>query len=727
MLKNFPHYKQYDKMDCGPTCLRIVSKYYGRHFSLEHMRKLCNTNRSGSSLLSLSEAAEKLGFRTIGARISYEDLVEEAPFPCIAFWNQQHFVVVYKIKKDRVYVSDPAHGLLSYTREEFLKGWAVVESHGIILSLEVSPQFHDAEETESNVSTGLRFIQKYLIRYRRMVGQLLLGLFAGSLLQLLFPFLTQSIVDVGIQQHNLSFIYMVLMAQLLLFAGKTSVEIIRGYIMMHLSSRININLLSDFFCKLMKLPLGYFDIKMTGDILQRISDHQRVELFLTSGALNVIFSMINLVIFSVVLIIYSPLIFAVFATMSIFYFFWISFFMKKRATLDYKRFSQLAVNNEKNLELIYGMQEIKLHNAERKKRWQWEHLQIKLFKTNLKSLSVSQAQTGGASLINELKNIIISFLAAKLVLSGEITLGVMLSISYIIGQLNAPIIQLVEFVKSWQDARLSISRINEIHKRKDEEEFIDNPAAVLPDGDINIKNLSFRYDNGPLSPMILKDLSLQIPHRKVTAIVGSSGSGKTTLLKLLLRFYDPEKGEIAVGRTPLEAVSHSQWRSKCGVVMQEGYIFNDTVANNIAVGEETIDWNRLLHAARMANIHDYINTLPLNYNTRIGQNGTGLSTGQKQRVLIARAVYKDPQILLFDEATSALDAKNERVIIENLNSFFEGKTVVVIAHRLSTVKNADKIIVLEKGEVAETGTHEELINERGYYFHLVKNQLELGS
>ena len=727
MLNKFPQYKQYDEMDCGPTCLRIISKYYGKSYSIEHFRKLCRTTRSGSSLLAISEAAEKTGYRTIGAKLSYDDMAEESPFPCIALWNQRHFIVVYRIKNNKVYVSDPAHGLITYTREEFMKHWtAGSNGEGIILTLETTPEFETMDEEEKATSEGIWFIYKYLLKYKKLMVQLLIGLLAGSLLQLVFPFLTQSIVDIGIQHNNLQFIYLILMAQLLLFLGKTSVEVLRGFILMHLSSRININLLSDFFRKLMKLPLGYFDVKMTGDILQRITDHQRVELFLTSGTLNTVFSFINLIVFNIVLIIYSPLIFMVFTTMSISYFCWITFFMKKRATLDYKRFTQLSLNNEKNLELIYGMQEIKLNNAERKKRWQWEHLQVKLFKTSLKGLRLSQAQTGGASLINELKNIIISFLAARLVIDGKISLGVMLSISYIIGQLNGPILQLVEFIKSWQDARLSIGRINEIHNKPDEEGATDEKLQDIPVGDISISNLSFRYESSSRNNLVLKNLDLLIPHRKITAIVGASGSGKTTLLKLLLKFYDPQEGGIYVGKHSLAELSHSKWRGKCGVVMQEGYIFNDSVAGNIAVGEQDIDNKRMFEATRIANIQEYIESLPLKYNTKIGQNGMGLSTGQKQRILIARAVYKNPEILLFDEATSALDARNERVIIENLHHFFEGRTVVVIAHRLSTVKNADKIVVLEKGQITEVGTHHELIHERGYYFNLVKNQLELG-
>lgn len=713
-------------MDCGPTALRIICKYYGKVLPLDHLRTLCHTTRAGSSLLGISEAAEKLGLRSVGAKLGYEDLAEDAPFPCLGYWEQRHFIVIYKIRKDKVYVSDPAHGLLTYTKKEFLKGWASAKEEGIILTLDPSPEFDSLETGEAVRSGGVRFIYKYLARYKKLMLQLMTGLVAGSLLQLIFPFLTQSIVDVGILHHNIGFIYLILFAQLLLFMGKTSVEILRGYILMHLSSRINIHLVSDFFIKLMKLPLGFFDVKMTGDILQRIGDHQRVESFLTSGTLNVIFSFINLLVFSIVLFIYSPLIFFVFAGGSILYFVWVLFFLKKRADLDYKRFSQLSQNQEKNLELIYGMQEIKLHNAERKKRWQWEHLQVKLFKINFKSLALGQTQAGGASLINELKNIIISFLAARLVLEGQITLGVMLSISYISGQLNGPILQLVDFIKSWQDARLSIDRINEIHHKPDEETAADEKIKEFDDGDLLLNNLSFKYDQNSKTPLVLRNIQLVVPARKITAIVGSSGSGKTTLMKLLLKFYEPQTGEIRIGNTRLSDISHSAWRDQCGVVMQEGYIFNDTVANNIAVGEEVIDKKRLREAAVIANIHETIAQLPLGYNTKIGQNGMGLSTGQKQRILIARAVYKSPEILFFDEATSALDARNEKVIMENLHRFYRGKTVVVIAHRLSTVKNADKIVVLEKGEITAVGTHQELIVERGFYYHLVKNQLELG-
>ncbi|HTC01121.1 MAG TPA: peptidase domain-containing ABC transporter [Ferruginibacter sp.] len=726
-FKRFPHYRQYDEMDCGPTCLRIICEFYGKKFSLEYLRQLTNTTRLGSSLLGISEAAEKIGLRTIGAKLSYEDLLTEVPMPCIAYWYQRHFIVIYKITKDKVYVSDPAHGIIKYTKAEFLKGWAVDNEEGVILSIEPTPDFNEIAADQKKEAGGLSFIYQYLLQYKQLLIQLVLGLIVASLIQLIFPFVTQAIVDTGIRYNNLSFIYLMLLAQLLLFLGKTSVEVLRGYILMHLSTRININLLSDFFIKLMKLPLGFFDVKMTGDILQRIQDHQRVETFLTSGTVNVAFSFINILVFSVVLFIYNPLIFIVFAVGSILYFVWVFLFMKQNALLDYKRFDQLSQNQEKNLELIYGMQEIKLHNASTKKRWQWEDLQAKLFKINLKSLRIKQMQTSGASLINELKNIIVSFLAAKLVIQGQISLGVMLSVSYIIGQLNAPILQLVEFTELWQNARLSIARINEIHNKPDEENIHDKKITEIIDGDISLKDVSFSYTgNVGLKPTI-DNINLVIPHKKVTAIVGSSGSGKTTLMKLLLKFYEPSTGEISIADDSISDIAHTMWRKKCGAVMQDGYIFNDTVAYNIGIGEEIINKEALLNASKIANIHEFISELPLGYNTKIGQNGMGLSAGQKQRILIARAVYKNPDILLFDEATSALDAKNERIIIENLNKFFKGKTVIVIAHRLSTVKDADKIIVMEHGEIIEEGSHEDLVLLRNSYFNLVKNQLELGS
>lgn len=726
----FPYYKQPDSMACGATCIRMIAKHYGKSYGLSDIIHASGTTREGANLQGLSEAAEKIGFRTLGVKVPFDKLLENAPLPCIAHWNQNHFVVIYKVKNNTLWVSDPAHGLLTYSKKEFLKYWVSDGlDEGILLLLETTPAFYKDKtvKEESKSQQNYRFLYSYLFKYKKQIMQLMLGILAGSLLQLIFPFLTQSIVDVGVQNKDVNFIYLILLAQLMVFFGRTTIDIIRNYILMHISSRINISLASDFFVKLMKLPINYFDTKMTGDIMQRISDNQRIEQFLTVSSLSTLFSLFNFVIFSGVLAFYSLKVFLVFILGSAFYFLWITFFLKRRAALDYKRFQQSSQNQSKVIELVNGMQEIKLHNAERQKRWQWENLQVKLFKINLKGLSLTTAQNSGSQLINELKNIVITFISAKLVLDGQVTLGMMLSISYIIGQLNAPVNEMVNFIQHLQDAKLSLERLAEIHNKVDEEpagkeyvnEFENNSPLIL-------NSVSFKYE-GVGNDTVLNELTAYIPANKVTAIVGSSGSGKTTLMKLLLKFYDPIKGEIKLQGVNLANLPASFWRSKCGVVMQEGYVFNDSIANNIAVGVDEVDKTRLKNAVTVANIKEFIENLPLGYNTKIGMEGVGLSTGQKQRILIARAVYKNPQYLFFDEATSALDANNEKVIMENLNEFFKDKTVVIIAHRLSTVKNADQIIVLDKGKIVETGNHTELTNLRGAYYKLVKNQLELGN
>lgn len=731
-MSKFPFYHQADLMDCGAACLRMIAKHFGKSLSITFLRDLTQTTREGASLLSISDAAESLGFRTLGMKISPENVNEKLSFPCIAHWNQSHFIVIYKITKNKIFVADPSHGLIQYPKEEFLRGWGNGENgEGILLFLEPTKEFHDDKElstkTDSEKAQGFSFLSSYVLRERALLTQLFIGLFAASLLQLALPFLTQSIVDIGIQNHDLSFIYLILLGQLLIFLGRTSIEIIRGWILLHVSSRISISLISDFFIKLMKLPISFYDTKMNADIMQRISDHHRIENFLTGSSLSILFSMFNLVIFGAVLAWYHISIFLIFAFGSVIYVAWILFFLKRRADLDYKRFNQNGQNHSKVYELINGMQEIKLHNAERQKRWQWEILQIKQYKINMQGLTLSQTQNSGAAVINELKNIIITFIAAKLVLDGQITLGMMLSVGYITGQLNGPITELVTFIQQWQDAKLSLLRLSEIHTKADEQandkEFI-RDIPVKPK--LHLRAVSFRY-LGADSDWVLDEVSMSIPPDKVTAIVGSSGSGKTTLMKMLLKFYDPIQGKILLGEADLSKVSPKSWRSQCGVVMQDGYIFSDTIANNIALGDENIDKERLTYASRIANIEDYIQQLPLGYNTKIGNEGRGLSGGQKQRILIARAVYKNPNFLFFDEATSALDANNEKTIMSNLDTFFEGKTVVVIAHRLSTVKNADQIIVMEKGKIVETGNHDSLTKTKGAYYELVKNQLELGN
>lgn len=728
-MKHFPHYIQYDAMDCGPTCLRMVAAFYGKCYSLEGLREKSFITREGVSMLGISEAAEKIGFRSICVQVGYEKL-QEAPLPCIIHWNQQHFVVVYKLNDKHVWVADPGAGKLKYTKEEFCNCWLSSrkneEDTGVALLLEPTPEFYTIEDEGDEANRrGFSFLYSYLRPYRGLVGQLLLGVLLGSMIQLMLPFLTQSVVDFGINNQNLGFIYLVLIAQLMLSFSSSAVDFIRGWILLHLGTRINIALISDFLIKLMKMPISYFDSKMTGDILQRINDHKRIQDFLTGSSLSVIFSVFNIIIFGIVLLVYSGMIFLIFMGGSALYVAYVWLFMKKRAELDHKRFAQQSANQSTVVQLVNGMQEIKLSACEQQKRWEWERIQAKLFKVNIKSLALRQYQDSGAVLINQSKNLLITALVASLVVKGEMTLGMMLSVQYIIGQLNSPVNELIAFARDMQDARLSMDRLSEVRDKPDEEDPTRELLREIPEGkEIRLQNLNFKYD--PLSEYpTLNDINLVIPPGKQTAIVGMSGSGKTTLVKLLLGFYPPASGDIFIGDTPLGSYSIREWRKRCGVVMQDGFIFSDSIAGNIAPGVEHIDKKRLRHAAEVANIHDFIEELPLAYNTKIGQEGHGLSQGQKQRILIARAVYKDPEFIFFDEATNALDANNERTIMNNLQTFFKGRTSVVVAHRLSTVRNAEQIIVIEQGRIAETGTHEALIALEGRYYKLVKNQLEL--
>ncbi|MEY8722424.1 peptidase domain-containing ABC transporter [Bacteroides stercorirosoris] len=728
-MRSIPYYPQHDAMDCGPTCLRMVAAFYGKRYSLEGLREKSFITREGVSMLGISEAAEKIGFRSICVQVSYEKL-QEAPLPCIIHWNQQHFVVVYKLNDKHVWVADPGAGKLKYTKEEFCNCWLSSrkneEDTGVALLLEPTPEFYTIEDEGDEVNRrGFSFLYSYLRPYRGLVGQLLLGLLLGSMIQLMLPFLTQSVVDFGINNQNLGFIYLVLIAQLMLSFSSSAVDFIRGWILLHLGTRINIALISDFLIKLMKMPISYFDSKMTGDILQRINDHKRIQDFLTGSSLSVIFSVFNIIIFGIVLLVYSGMIFLIFMGGSALYVAYVWLFMKKRAELDHKRFAQQSANQSTVVQLVNGMQEIKLSACEQQKRWEWERIQAKLFKVNIKSLALRQYQDSGAVLINQSKNLLITALVASLVVKGEMTLGMMLSVQYIIGQLNSPVNELIAFARDMQDARLSMNRLSEVRDKPDEEDPTRELLREIPEGkEIRLQNLNFKYD--PLSEYpTLDNVSLVIPPGKQTAIVGMSGSGKTTLVKLLLGFYPPASGDIFIGDTPLGSYSIREWRKRCGVVMQDGFIFSDSIAGNIAPGVERIDKKKLRHAAEVANIHDFIEELPLGYNTKIGQEGHGLSQGQKQRILIARAVYKDPEFIFFDEATNALDANNERIIMNNLQTFFKGRTSVVVAHRLSTVRNAEQIIVIEQGKIAETGTHETLIALEGRYYQLVKNQLEL--
>ena len=735
-MRSFPHYLQPDAMDCGPTCLRMVAKHYGRSYTLQYLRAKSFITRAGVSMLGISDAAESIGFRTIGVKMNFEKLASEVPLPCIVHWKQNHFVVVYEIKEKSnsgkviISVADPAHGIIKYTKEEFVKCWistkADDENKGIALLLEATPKFYELKGEKSD-RTKIGFLFKYLKPHKKFIVQLFLGMLLGSLLQLIFPFLTQAVVDKGIGNQNIGFITLVLIAQLVLFAGRMSVDFLRSWILLHISTRIDISLISDFLIKLMRLPIAFFDTKMIGDIMQRIGDHTRIQNFLTGSSLSTLFSMVNLIVFGGVLAYYDLRILGIFLLGNTLYILWILLFLRRRRALDFKRFA-LASDNQSNLfQLITGMQEIKLNNCEKQKRWRWERIQASLFKVNIKSLALGQYQQLGSLFLSQTTSIFISFMAARAVIHGEITLGMMMAITYIVGQITAPIDQMIGFIQSLQDAKISLERLGEIHNKEDEEPEEKQRLTILPENqDITIDNLTFRYE-GPHSPMVLDDISLEIPHGKVTAIVGISGSGKTTLIKMMLGFYIPEKGEIKIGTNSLNNINGSYWRSRCGVVMQDGFIFSETIAANVAPSDENIDLKRLAEATKAANINDFIESLPLGYNTKIGQEGSGISQGQRQRLLIARAVYKNPDYIFFDEATNALDANNELTIMENLEEFFKGRTVIVVAHRLSTVKNADQIIVLEKGKIIEKGNHASLTKLKGPYFQLVKNQLELGS
>lgn len=722
-------------MQCGIACLQMVCRHYGRNYSSKQVSSLCSPTREGASLLGLNDAAITLGFHTVSARAEVNELCDQ-PLPCILHWNQNHFVVLYKVKKGKkFYVADPGKGLVKYNLEEFKNHWISTRSNGeekgIAMFLEPTPAFYshkkDGEGEKKKNLRSFHFLFGYVKKYRRYFGQVVLGMVVGSLLQLVLPFLTQSIVDVGIKNQNIGFIWLILLSQLMLTFSRTVIDFIRRWLLLHISMRVNISLVSDFFIKLLKLPMSFFDTKLMGDLMQRMNDHSRVNNFLTNQALSVTFAMLTFVVFTVVLLFYNELIFAIFLAGSLLYGLWMTLFLRRRKVLDYELFEQQAINNNKTYEFITSMQEIKLQDCEQRRRWEWEDTQVDLFNVQMKSLKLQQTQEAGSILINEVKNIVITVVVAAAVIHGQMTLGMMLAVQYIIGQLNSPVEQLMNFFYSLQDVRISLERINEIHRAEDENGK-DSLRTSLTDNNkgIGIEGIMFKYDPHALRKT-LDDVTIHIPKGKVTAIVGASGSGKTTLVKLMLGYYPVLEGQVNIGGTDINALNKKWWRRQCGVVMQDGVIFSESIARNIAVDDGDIDKERLLKAARIACIHDYVMSLPLKYNTKIGRDGVGLSQGQRQRILIARAVYKNPDYIFLDEATNSLDANNERAIVENLGMFYHGKTVVIVAHRLSTVRNADQIVVIDHGRVVETGNHETLTAKRGAYYSLVKNQLELGN
>ncbi|MCD7901326.1 MAG: peptidase domain-containing ABC transporter [Bacteroides sp.] len=735
-MKAFPNYRQLDAMDCGPTCLRMIAKYYGRSFPMQYLREKSFITREGVSMLGISDAAETIGFRTNGVKITFEQLIREQPTPCILHWNQNHFVVCYNIKQKRnsdfkIYISDPTGEKYIMNKSDFLQCWISIHSEekelGTALLLEPTPDFYTQDDDVYKQKKSVSYFLHYLKPHHSQLLQLTIGLLAGSIISFILPFLTQAVVDQGIQNNNLSFVSLILIAQLGLFITQLSIEFIRNWITLHVNSRISIALIYDFLSKLMRLPIQFFDTKNVGDIMQRIGDNNRIKSFLTGITLTTLFSFVNFIIFAFILTYYNMEILAVFVLGNALYISWILLFLRYRRKLDMARFSQASAEQSNLVQIVTGMQEIKLNNCEKQQRWKWERIQVKLFKINIKGLALGQYQQIGSVFFSQTTSLFISYIAARTVIEGEMTLGMMMSISYIIAQLSGPIGQVIGFVQAAQDTKISLERLNEIHTQKDEEQNIEFKIGELPTNrSIHIENLYFSYDGADRN-YTLNSINITIPENKITAIVGSSGSGKTTLIKLLLAFYQPNKGKIIIDDIPIEDINPHLWRQKSGAVMQDGFIFSDTISGNIAVGEDIVNKKKLLHAVEVANIKEFIESLPLKYNTKIGMEGSGLSQGQRQRILIARAVYKNPEYIFLDEATNALDASNEKKIMEQLNKFYRGKTVVIVAHRLSTVKDADKIIVLDKGRVVEEGTHQELTLLKGAYYQLVKNQLELGA
>ncbi len=739
LAKTFIHYKQLNSMDCGPTCLRMIARSYGRYYKADDLRHMSGFNREGVSLLGISETAEKIGFKTRGVRI-YQEQLEHIPLPAILHWNQNHFVVLVEVKAKCIKIADPSSGFHKYKKDEFLKYWAASQDKqgkqlGVALLLEPTDFLFERETESGDRKFNWLSALQYIKDAKWQIWQIFIALLMSSLLSLIFPFLTQGIVDDGINVQNIQYVILVLIAQAMLVFSQTIIGFIRSSLLLKVSNVLNIRILSDFWIKLTRIPISYFDIHKTGDTIQRIGDHKNIQGFLTGPALSTLFSLFNFVIYAIVLIIYSTQLFFIFCIGSFIYFFWIHIFMNIRRKINYSTFHLSAGENNITLQIIQGMQEIRLNNAEKRKRWEWENVQAKIFKLNFKNLNYSQLQSAGATFINSLQGIFVSFIVAKLVIDGRLTLGAMMAVQYIIGQLSAPVQQLVGFIQSFQDARISMERLNEIHRMDDEEKLDRIYVSQLPDRrDIIINKLSFTYP-GAGNDAVLEHINLVIPENKVTAIVGVSGSGKTTLVKILLKIFEEYEGSIKIGGQANEGeaglkfgfISHSYWRSVCGAVLQDGYVFEDSIARNVVMGADEIDYERLIQSCMTANIHSFIESLPNGYYTKLGAEGIGLSQGQKQRILIARAVYKNPYYLFFDEATNALDANNEREIVDNLQLFFRGKTVVIVAHRLSTVRNADKIVLLDRGRIFEEGTHESLVALRGKYYELVKNQLELGS
>lgn len=728
MFKSFPHEYQMDAKDCGPACLKIIARYYGKYYSLQYLRDKCGITKEGVSFADISYAAEKIGLRSISVKATFEDLCKKIALPGIIHWEGNHFVVIYKLSKHSIYVSDPAKGLLSYSHEKFICGWyKKSEKYGVLMALEPMANFQQIEANEKTERyKTFENLLGYFVPYKRAFFLLFGIMFIATFLQAILPFISKAVIDIGIYSADITFINMVLVGNIILLLSITLSNVLRDWVLLHVTTRVNISLISDYLIKLMKLPVAFFENKLVGDILQRANDHERIRVFIMNNSLSMIFSFLTFIIFSIILLIYHKIIFFLFLAGSILYTIWILLFLRIRKKLDWEYFDLISKNQSYWVETIGSIQDIKINNYEDLKRWKWEGIQARLYKINLKVLKINNAQTLGSQFINNLQNILITFYCAIAVIQGEITFGVMISTQFIIGMLNGPVAQFIGFIQSAQYAKISFFRINEIHQLENEEDyFVSNNIELPEDKSITVRNLAFQYT--PTSPIVLKGIHLYIPAGKITAIVGDSGSGKSTLLKLLLRLYRPSFGEIQIGEMNISNVSLRQWRNRCGCVMQDGKLFNDTIINNIVLNEEDIDYESLQRAVKTAQMDYEIERMPQGYQTMIGEMGRGISGGQKQRLLIARALYKNPDYLFLDEATNSLDTINEQKIVKALDEVFKDRTVVIVAHRLSTIRKADQIVVLKNGHIVECGTHEMLIQHDGYYNELIHSQYEINN
>ena len=726
LLKRFPVEYQMDSQDCGPASLKIIAKHFGKFYSLQLLRDRCGITREGVSLLDLSTGAESIGLRTLAIKCTINDIVNSIPLPAVIFWKDNHFVVVYGTDKKFVYVSDPAKGRVKYTHEEFRKGWYQKdENQGVLLAVEPMADFKDSKAEKEQRKNSFSTILKYFFPYKRNFTLVLIIMLVVTLLQGVLPFISKAVIDVGIKTSDVNFINMVLIGNVAILLSVMIFNVLRDWILMHITSRVNIALISDYLIKLMKLPVTFFENKLLGDILQCAQDHERIRNFVMNNSLALIFSTLTFVIFAIILLVYNAIIFYIFLAGSILYVLWVLLFLSIRKKLDWEYFELISKNQSYWVETVSAIQDIKIYNYEKYRRWKWEEIQARLYHVNKKVLTVTNAQNLGAQFIESIKNMGIVFFCAMAVIRGDITFGVMISTQFIIGMLNGPLIQFINFVVSGQYAKISFLRINEIRQLEDEDELLTigaNTTIVPQDKSITLENIHFQYTVN--SPLVLRNVFLRIPENKITAIVGGSGSGKSTLLKLLVRLYKPTYGDIKIGGMNVNLINLRQWREMCGVVMQDGKTFNDTIINNIVLDDEHIDYEKLREVCRLAQIETEINEMPKGFETMIGENGRGLSGGQKQRLLIARALYRNPQLLFLDEATNSLDVINERKIVDALNGAFKNRTVIVVAHRLSTIRNADQIVVLDKGFIVEIGNHDTLMEKKGHYHALVSSQMQ---